>query len=229
MFPHPAAPLCPRSPSWNLIGMMQNSHFIVKMRREEGPDGGLGRAPGCTQACRRRFRLVLEHASAPMRACRQPPSQCCLPLQAAWSCPFRSPAGAQQLRFLHPVANGRDPGGWMVEETQRAGEAEGAPPACLPPQLAEPHCTWADGSSPTCSTHPALGLRPLQAPPPARSSSKRRRRRRWARAGTRCAPSAGMRQAPCCFGASRELRAAASQAALLAYRPKLSQAVRRPT
>ena len=35
------------------------------------------------------------------------------------------PAGTRQLRFLHPVANGRDPGGWMVEEKEQAGEGEG--------------------------------------------------------------------------------------------------------
>lgn len=36
-----------------------------------------------------------------------------------------TPAGTRQLRFLHPVANGRDPGGWMVEEKEQAGEGEG--------------------------------------------------------------------------------------------------------
>ncbi|KAI7840931.1 hypothetical protein COHA_005362 [Chlorella ohadii] len=64
----------PERPSWNLIGMMNNSQFIVKIRKQETPDG------------------------------------------------------TRQLRFLHPVANGRDPGGWMVEEKQAAGEAEGAAP-----------------------------------------------------------------------------------------------------
>ncbi|KAL4430845.1 hypothetical protein ABPG75_006101 [Micractinium tetrahymenae] len=68
----------PEKPSWNLIGMMNNSHFIVKIRKEhvEGPNG------------------------------------------------------RRQLRFLHPVANGRDPGGWMVEEKRRreGGDAEAGGP-----------------------------------------------------------------------------------------------------
>ncbi|KAL4420023.1 hypothetical protein ABPG77_001273 [Micractinium sp. CCAP 211/92] len=68
----------PEKPSWNLIGMMNNSHFIVKIRKE-----------------------TVEGAE-----------------------------GRRQLRFLHPVANGRDPGGWMVEEKQQreGGDAGGANP-----------------------------------------------------------------------------------------------------
>lgn len=79
--------------------------------------------------------------------------------------PHCTATGAQQLRFLHPVANGRDPGGWMVEEKQRAGEGEGAP-ACLPVELALP-LVHVGRWHITCCPPPApasRALRPWPAP-----------------------------------------------------------------